>query len=190
MLNLPAIHHPPEVVEKKGYEDTGKCTCLEMVLWGKWNICCQDISSSVHKNQQGQLNAQEAGSSAVCCLEGVPWGKFQSPIVRIPAVQVCSVRTANRNHQLWHDPAETARPPLNQQESAGDTGEVLCGASLNRVKISEDEDLRPTEHCRASYASPPSPTLRPIIRSQTSRVLTGVFPSMSLASAEHHVSLS
>ena len=150
---------------------------MESTLSGYQQFSSQESARAVRCTRSRELSCLLFRRSSL--------GQFQSPIVRIPAVQVCSVRIANRNHPLWHDPAETARPPLNQQESAGDTGEVLCGASLNRVKISEDEDLRPTEHCRASYASPPSLTLRPIIRSQTSRVLTGVFPSKSLASAKH-----
>ena len=30
--------------------------CLETVLWGSPNLRCQDISSSVHMNQQSELN--------------------------------------------------------------------------------------------------------------------------------------
>lgn len=52
---------------------------------------------------------------------GSSWGRFQSPIVRIPAVQFSSLRIANRNQQWWHGPAETARPPPNRHESAGVT---------------------------------------------------------------------
>ena len=62
---------------------------------------------------------------------------------------------------------------LSQQETPG---EVLCCASLNKVKISEDEDLRPTKRCRASYASPPSLTLRPITLSPDITCPTGVLP--------------
>lgn len=60
-----------------------------------------------------------------------------------PAVQFSHVGIANGNQQRWHEPAETARPLLNQQESAegtgpaGVSGEVLCLASLNQVKISK-----------------------------------------------------
>ena len=77
MFNIPAICHPPEVMEKKGYEDTGKCSCLEMVIWGKWNLRCQDISSSVHKNQQGQLDA-EAGRLSCLPFRRSSLGQFQS----------------------------------------------------------------------------------------------------------------
>ena len=66
-------------------------------------------------------------------------GRFQSPIVRIPAVQFSSVRIANTNQQQCHDPVETARSLLNWHESAGMLGEVLCYASLSKVQISEDE---------------------------------------------------
>ena len=31
-------------------------TCLEIVLWSKSNLCCQNICSSVHTNQQLQIN--------------------------------------------------------------------------------------------------------------------------------------
>ena len=47
------------------------------------------------------------------------------------------------NQQLWHDPTERARPQQTQQKQpgpAGTPGEVLCHASLNEVKISEDKD--------------------------------------------------
>ena len=43
----------------------------------------------------------------------------------------------------------------------GMSGEVLCCASLNKVKISEDEDLRPMKYGKASYASVPSLSLSP-----------------------------
>jgi hypothetical protein len=32
-------------------------TCLEIVLWSKFHMRCQDISSSVYTNQQRQLNS-------------------------------------------------------------------------------------------------------------------------------------
>jgi hypothetical protein len=41
-------------------------------------------------------------------------------------------------------------------------GEVLCHASLNEVKISQDEDTRPIKHCKASYASKLYHPLSPI----------------------------
>jgi hypothetical protein len=42
----------------------------------------------------------------------------------------------------------------NQQEQPGPAGTAgeLCCASLNKVKISKDEDSRPRKHYKASYA--------------------------------------
>jgi hypothetical protein len=63
------------------------------------------------------------------------------------------------NQQGQHDPAEAAKPPLNQHESgegakiswkAGSS--LLC--SLNEVKISKD--MRPAKHCTVSYVQTPS----------------------------------
>lgn len=48
---------------------------------------------------------------------------------------------------------------LERQGPARMSGEVLCYASLNEVKISENEDTRPMEHCKASYASKHSVTV-------------------------------
>ena len=87
-------------------------------------------------------------------------GAIPISIVRIQAVQFSSVRISNMNQQWWHDPAETARPPPNLQESVRATRvnqmpkDVLCNASLNEETTSKD--LRPMKHCKASYASVPS----------------------------------
>lgn len=56
-------------------------------------------------------------------------GRFQSLFVRIPAVQLSSVRiqqssskvSPNMNQQQWHVPAEYTRPLPNPQESGGAT---------------------------------------------------------------------
>ena len=74
--------------------------------------------------------------------------------VRIPADQFSSLRISNTNQQWWHDPAETARPPLNHHESVGvakTSGDHLCHASLNELKIIEDGRQR--KHCEASYVN-------------------------------------
>ena len=39
---------------------------------------------------------------------------------------------------------------------AGLSGDVLCCASLNEVKIIKDEDVRAMKRCKASYVSPSS----------------------------------
>jgi hypothetical protein len=70
--------------------------------------------------------------------------------VRIPAVRVISVRIPNTNH----NPSETARPLRNQREQlerAKMPREILCLASLNNVKNSED--VRPTNCSMSSYES-------------------------------------
>jgi hypothetical protein len=62
--------------------------------------------------------------------------------MNIAAVQVGSVRITNTNQQqCWHNLAETARPRPNLHELAGviRPGEVLCLTSLNKVKISEED---------------------------------------------------
>lgn len=84
--------------------------------------------------------------------------------------------------QQWHDPAETARPPMNQHNQhepagatrrAGTSGECFCSASLNEVKISEFKDTRPRKHCKTSYISPPPLSVESYLYSlQTTRVLS------------------
>ena len=39
-------HHPPKVVEKKGY---GEVDLLRKVLWSNSHLCCLEISSLVYK---------------------------------------------------------------------------------------------------------------------------------------------
>ena len=59
----------------------------------------------------------------------------------------------------------------------GMPGEVLCCVFLNEVKISEDEDVKPTKHCKASYASTPSLFIGSYLHSlQTSHVLQWILP--------------
>jgi hypothetical protein len=82
------MHHPPEVVGKKGWGV--EWTCLERFS-GKTPQCVVEIDSSVHR-------------LAVAALSTC--GHFAG----IPAVQFRRVRIANMNQQWWHDLAETARP--------------------------------------------------------------------------------
>lgn len=86
--------------------------CLEMVLWGKL------ICSSVHRNQQWLVSSEEARRLS-CLLCSSSWGQLQSLIDSTAAIQVSSIRIANRNHHRCHKPAETARLPPNRHESAG-----------------------------------------------------------------------
>jgi hypothetical protein len=77
-----------------------------------------------------------------------------------------------------------------QPGPAGMPGKVLCHDFLNKVKINEDQDSRPTKYCKASYASPLSQFLKSFLSSlQTSRVLSWVLPSGGIASAKHHITL-
>jgi len=52
-FNLPLAHHPPGVVERKGYYGKQRTmwTCLEIVLWSDFSLHHQDISS-IDMNQQ------------------------------------------------------------------------------------------------------------------------------------------
>jgi hypothetical protein len=77
----------------------GKWTCLEMVPWSKSSVHCQDISSSAHTNQQWQLDSEEAMGVSCLLFRSSSLERFQSPVVRISAVQFSSVRIANRNQQ-------------------------------------------------------------------------------------------
>lgn len=54
------------------------------------------------------------------CFELLVWGDFNL-FVRIPAYQFSTVRIPNTNQQRLDDPAETARPSPNWQESEGAT---------------------------------------------------------------------
>ena len=57
-------------------------------------------------------------------------------------------------------------------------GEVLCHASINEVKISED--ARPTKHCQASYARAPSLPIESYFWSlHTSCILPQVLPQQN-----------
>lgn len=65
--------------------------------------------------------------------------------------------------------------------------EILHHASLNEVKVSEDEDVRPPKHCQASMqASTLSLSTKSYLRFLYASC---VLPPMGLASAKCHVSL-
>lgn len=75
---------------------------------------------------------------------------------------------------------------LERQGPARMSGEVLCYASLNEVKISENEDTRPMEHCKASYASKHSVTVCWVLFMHSPNIAS---PPTDLASAKCHMSL-
>lgn len=61
---------------------------------------------------------------------------------------------------------------------------VLYCASLNEVKVSKDEKARPTKHCKASYSTVLSLSVRSYLYFlQTSRV----FPPSCLSKTPHDV---
>jgi hypothetical protein len=72
-FNLPSSPPPTSGSGKKKVTGIqGNWTCLEIVLWSKSNLCCQDVSNPVHRNQL-RLNPEEA--ARLGCLV-VPWGDF------------------------------------------------------------------------------------------------------------------
>ena len=103
------------------------------------NCSLEQITSVLSENQQfsSQKSAVAAQSAHKHCEN-------------LSAVNFSSVGIANRNQQQWHNLAETARPQPNQLNTSqqkepgppGTPGEVLCHASLNKVKISEDSRPR------------------------------------------------
>ena len=106
-------------------------------------------------------------------------------IFKIPAIQFRSV--SGRLTGISSGGMTQQKQPglpwigMSQQEglgSAGMPGEVLCHASLTKVKISED--MRPKKHCKARYASPPSLTVESYLYSlQISSVLPRVLPQQN-----------
>jgi hypothetical protein len=93
-----------------------------MVLWSKSYLYCQEVSSSVHRTQQWQLNP----------LANTSWIYQQSN----------SVESDSK-----HESAAVALPSRDSQASAsegprGMPGEVLGCASLNKSKISEDSKIK------------------------------------------------
>jgi len=69
----------------------GKWTCLKMVLWSNSPLCCQEISSVVHRS-----------AAAAQCT--------RKHLMDTPAVQFGRVWIANMSQQWWHYLVETARP--------------------------------------------------------------------------------
>lgn len=112
------------------------------------------------------------------CLEVVRWCRFQSPFVRTTAVQFSIVRITTvqfksvpkHNSATGHNPAETARPMLNQHESVGQSRTSRNARSLlNQAKISKD--MRPMKN----YASALSLSVESYLNSlQTSYVFSWV----------------
>lgn len=109
--------------------------------------------------------------------------QFQS---LLPRYQQSSVSITHMNWQSWHELAKTARPPPNCPVSAGEeqpeparmSEEVQFCAFLNKVNISED--LSPTEHCKARYASSSSLSIEYYLYSlQIAHVLLQVLPQQS-----------
>jgi hypothetical protein len=103
------------------------------VLWSKSHLFCQEISNSVHRSQQRQLDPL-ANTSQI-------YQPFRSVV---------------SGWQQWrHDLAGTARPQPNCHESKEELGppgtpELVSCASLNEAKMQDQEALQ------ASYASKPS----------------------------------
>jgi hypothetical protein len=111
---------------------------------------------------------------------------FQSPFVRILAVQFSNVRIPNKKQEQWYDLAETARILPNWYESAGTT-RISLDVRSSRQCLSQQSKgqwrQEANKASKASYESMPSP-LRPIYNSPNIRC-----PPMGLAK-KHHVSLS
>ena len=98
---------------------------------------------------------------------------IQVSVVRILAVQFSSVRLLNMNQQWWHDPAETARPLLNQHESVGATRISGDTRRSSLAWLSQWlRDMRPVRCCKSSYANAPS--------LQIARVFSWVWPQQNI----------
>ena len=103
-FNLPSSL-PPTRGSGKG-RIQGKWACLEMVLWSKSYLRCQEIHSSVHRSAVAARATQQSRS------------------------------VVSGSQQRKHHLAGTVRPQPNQEGPTGTAGEVLCCVSLIEVKIS------------------------------------------------------
>lgn len=84
------------------------------------------------------------------CLKVAPWGQFQSLFIKIPAIQFNKIRTTNRisssgtsNQKKKNKPVKSSATKLaqvssNDQGTAETPREILCCASLNKMKISQE----------------------------------------------------
>lgn len=101
---------------------------------------------------------------------------------------VVSGQIANMNQQWWHSLAETARPQLNQHESAGETRtnkDARRSSLLRLSQLSEDQQRRETKDVlQSQLCKPLSLSIESYLYSiQTSRVLHGSCLTMYLVSA-------
>ena len=100
----------------------GKWTCSEIVLWSKSNLCCQDISSSVHRNQQLKLEplADTLHESATA----------------VQSRRNPEALPIDLSLRMW-------------QEAAGISRGVLWQVTLYEVMTSEDQQ-RPAKCCKVN----------------------------------------
>jgi hypothetical protein len=107
------------------------CTCLEIVLWSKSNLLCQDISRSVHTNQQWQLD--------------IFVNTIQDSAIAVQSRRNCRVCQLAQVHESYQEATRT--PP-----------EVLCCISFYKVTTNDDQQEVQREpiphsvvHCLLGY---------------------------------------
>jgi hypothetical protein len=141
-----------------------------MVLWSKFHLACQEISSSVHR--------PAAPAQSLC-----------KHFTDMPVVKFSSFRIK----QQWNDLAGTARPQLNQHKSAEGIRTVRDTRRSSWLCLSQwSEEQRRCEtkkYCKGSSLSKPlSQSIESYFNSlQTSHVLHGSCLTICLASAHDSV---
>ena len=165
-FNLISDHPQPKILGRKVIRIWRQWTCLEIVLWNKSNLHCQDISSLVHMNEQQQLN----------------------PLTNASHITGPAVRLSSMTQEKQPNLSQTV---TSQQEGPGPPiiPEVLCRASVNKVKISED--VGPRSGAKLAMQVKPSFHHCPLASIYTSSKYHR--SSMGLASAHvlpQHMSLS
>lgn len=110
--------------------------CLEIMLWRKFIMYCQDLSSSVHTNQQWQLDVL---ADIICPVQQCQDSKHET----------CSCSTNQQKQPGLHQIGS------RQQEWLGAAGtpEVLCLPPLMKWRLAKTK--RPMIQCKAICAKPP-----------------------------------
>jgi hypothetical protein len=139
-----------------------------VVLWSKYHLHCQEISSSVHRS------AAAAPSTS-------------KHFTDTPAVQFGRGRIADTNQQQWYDLAETSRPQPNWHESAGgiqNGGDIRRSSWLCLSQRSKDQRKQETKKPTIKQPKARHCPLSPIYTPSKYHL-----SSTGLVSPQHHVSL-
>ena len=116
------------------------CACLEIFIWSKSNLHCQDISSSVYPNQQWQLyplsNTTYESATAGCANT---------------IYESATVGWSRRNCKVLPN----SQSLLEWQEAARTTPEVSCCISAYEITTNNDEQrmvrhTNTTQYCALS----------------------------------------